>query len=215
MTGAEGAEPASDAAAQPGTGDSEAADRAWVRVATPLTPPALRAFITDVERLLRINPMLEVETLEELSEGHYRIRGLNLATGLRLDTRVRVTARETGFALAYETGLKRQTIVEVEAEGAGSALRITDDYTGTPEVERRARLAEVDTSLSQWGAALHEYLRRHARWSRLAPWAWYMRRVWLPLKPSQRRIVYILWVVTLFELATLVAVLAVWSVARK
>jgi len=213
MTGADGGRPA-PGADHGGTNGPEAEDKAWVRVTTPLSPPALCHFIADIERLLRINPMLEVESFQHLGGGHYCVRTLNLSTGMRLETTLHATAGEGRVELVYAQGLKRRTLIEVEADGAGSALRITDDYSGTPEAERRARLGEVDRSLTPWGRALHDYLRAYARWSSFAPWTWYMRRVWLPLKPSARRIVYVLWIVALFEMATLLVVLLVWWGAR-
>ena len=57
----------------------------------------------------------------------------------------------------------------------------------------------MDKSLIQWGHALHRYLRQWKRWSGVAPWRWYMRRVWQPMRPMARRIVFLLIMVTALE----------------
>jgi hypothetical protein len=78
---------------------------------------------------------------------------------------------------------------------------IVDDYEGLPEAERAARLAEVDKSLLAWGRALRKYFLRLARWSWVPGWRWYLRRVWIPMRPMARRIVWLIWIVTLLEFA--------------
>ena len=73
--------------------------------------------------------------------------------------------------------------------------------------ERRARAGEIDLSLNAWGRALHSYFGAWARWRWLGPWRWYMRRVWQPMKPSARRIVWMIWVISAFELFAIVVLL--------
>ncbi|MES9902269.1 MAG: hypothetical protein ABW168_06250 [Sedimenticola sp.] len=53
----------------------------------------------------------------------------------------------------------------------------------------------------KWGEDLQAYLVHWNRWSGFAPWRWYMRRIWLPMKPSARRITYILLWISLVEVA--------------
>jgi hypothetical protein len=99
------------------------------------------------------------------------------------------------------------------AEGRAHLL-VTDVYGGASEAERRARAHEVDLSLNAWGRALHDYLRAWARWKWLPPWRWYMRRLWQPMTPSARRIVWMIWVVSAFEVAGLVVLVAIWLAIR-
>lgn len=192
--------------AQPG-GD----DAAWVRVVTPLSPEALGAFIQDAERLLRINSMYEFQEWQEQGAGRFFMRGRNHANGRTFETALRIELREDGTRIVYESGLKTATEFRVEAPGPSeigpngqplgrSVLVVTDDYSGTPEAERRAREAEVDKSLVWWGHDLHRYLHQWARWSRFAPWRWYMTRVWQPMKPTARRIAFMLIALTAFEI---------------
>jgi hypothetical protein len=104
--------------------------------------------------------------------------------------------------------------VKPAAGEIGSLLVVTDVYEGGTAAERRARGGEVDLSLNAWGRALHDYLRLWSRWSWLGPWRWYMRRAWQPMTPSARRIVWMIWVVSAFEVAALAALLAIWLALR-
>ena len=200
------------AAQQPGphhTAQHE--DAAWVRIATPLAAADLRLFLDDIERLYRVNPLLELSAFEATGGGTYRLAAHNLSNGRDIEVALAVTPRETGIDVRYSGGLKTATSFSVESAAGegGSHLVVTDVYEGGTEAERRARAGEVDLSLNAWGRALHDYLRAWTRWSWLAPWRWYMRRVWQPMTPSARRIVWMIWVVSAFEVAALAALLAI------
>jgi len=106
----------------------------------------------------------------------------------------------------YDRGVKRSTRFEIGAAAGGSRLRITDDYSGAAETDT----AEVDRSLHAWGVALREYLLREQRWGWCAPWRWYMRRVWVPMKPAARRITFIILLVTLAEIVLFALVMAIY-----
>jgi hypothetical protein len=84
------------------------------------------------------------------------------------------------------------------------------DGLGTPAAEREARTDEVDQSLVQWGHDLHRYLARWNRWSRYAPWRWYMTRVWQPMTPMARRVVFLLIVITAMEFAAFLMVMTIF-----
>jgi hypothetical protein len=191
------------------------ADRAWVRIATGLSPAALIAFCQDAERLLRINSMYEFEQWRPEGEGHFFMQVRNLSNGHNFATQIRVEPRADGIRITYANGLKTATEFRAEPAGAddklatdGSAvLIVSDDYSGTPEAERQARASEIDKSLVWWGHDLHRYLRHWARWSSFGPWRWYMCRVWQPMKPKARRIAFMLIAITVFEL--LVGALAI------
>jgi hypothetical protein len=77
------------------------------------------------------------------------------------------------------------------------------------------RAGEVDLSLNAWGRRLHDYLKQWARWHRVAPWRWYIRRVWQPMKPSARRIVWRIWMVSAFEALAASLLLVIWLVVRQ
>jgi hypothetical protein len=181
-----------------------------VAVDTPLGAGDLRAFVDDVERLLRINPLLEFASFREIGPLRHRFSARNLSNGRDVDVEISVARRETELEIRYSNGLKSATVVRIEALESGSRLVITDFYGEATAEERQARLDEVDRSLNAWGRALHAYLRRWARWRWLAPWRWYMTRVWQPMTPSARRIVFLLLAVSVFEVATLALVALVW-----
>lgn len=186
-------------------------DASWVIVDTPLSLPALREFCADVERLLRINPYLEFQRWQRTgADGiHTSFRNLSNQQMVVADLRVERES-DDAFSLVYREGIKVRTRFVLEPAGAGSRLTITDDYAGLPLAEREERLHEVDRSLTAWGWALQEYLRRERRWSRYAPWRWYMRRLWLPMTPRARRITYMLVVLTAAELALVLLVATIY-----
>jgi hypothetical protein len=194
------------------------ADKAWVRIATGLALTTLVELCRDAERLLRINSMYEFEEWRPEGDGRFFMRVRNLSNGRTIETPLRVEPLSDGVRIVYRVGLKTATEFRVEppagdglndgaGAGRGAVLVVTDDYSGTPEAERRARAGEIDRSLVWWGHDLHRYLRRWARWSGFGPWRWYMLRVWQPMKPKARRIAFMLIAITVFEFA--VGILAV------
>ena len=185
-----------------------AADAAWVKIETPLSAPALAEFCRDIERLYRINPYLEFKSWQTLPAGHYRAQLKNLSIGREIDLDMSVH-RESAceFAAHYASGIKNSTRFTISAAPGGSTLLIVDDYSGaTPD----QNTDEVDRSLHAWGVALREYLDREQRWGWCAPWRWYMRRVWVPMKPAARRITFIILLVTLAEIALFALVMAIY-----
>jgi hypothetical protein len=193
-----------------------ARDASWVVVDTQLSLPALREFCADIERLLRINPYLEFQRLQRTGADriHASFRNLSNHQMLALDLRIERES-DDAFALVYCAGIKARTRFVLEPSGAGSRLTITDDYAGLPLEERKQRLHEVDKSLTAWGWALHEYLRREQRWGRYASWRWYMRRLWLPMTPRARRITYMLMLLTAAELVLILLVATIYWIELK
>lgn len=187
-----------------------------MEISTALSVADLRSFLDDIERLYRINPLLEISDFEATGRGNYRLAARNLSNGRDIEVALAVTPRESGIDVRYSHGLKTATSFSVKpaAGEGGSHLVVTDVYEGSTEAERRARAGEVDLSLNAWGRALHDYLRAWTRWSWLAPWRWYMRRAWQPMTPSARRIVWMIWVVSAFEVAALAGLLAIWLSLR-
>lgn len=196
------------AQAQPAANALAGNNAAWVTIETPLAADALAAFCSDLEQVYRINPYLEFSAWHELAPDTWRAAYRNLSNGADIDVKLTLTRSSAcEFALSYSCGIKRRTRFSIQPAVAGSTLTIVDDYD---EVSSERAESEVDRSLHAWGAALHEYLKRHARWQWCAPWRWFMRRVWTPMKPAARRITTIILLITLAEVALFALVMAIW-----
>jgi hypothetical protein len=190
-------------------------DAAWVIVDTTLPPARLAEFCRDLERLYRINPYLEFRYWRLAPHGAADAAWRNHSNGR--DFELRLTpgpGSPESLAVYYDRGIKQSTRFEITPAPGGSRLKITDIYpaetsTGAPDT------AEVDRSLHAWGVALRDYLRRDARWGRFAIWRWYMRRMWLPMKPAARRITFVILLVTLAELALFALVMAIYWIERR
>lgn len=182
-------------------------DAAWVVIDTPLDPDALADFCRDLERLYRINPYFEFRTWHRLGPDAFAAAFRNLSNLREFDLKL-VCERHSprDFVVHYSPGVRRSTRFEIEPAADGSRLRITDDYSGAVSPDT----AEVDRSLHAWGVALREYLLRERRWGWCAPWRWYMRRVWVPMKPAARRITFVILLITLAEIALIALVMAIY-----
>jgi len=189
---------------------AEAADRAWVAIPLDIAPDQVLNFCSDIERLFRINSGYEVLEWRDEGSGRHVMRLRNLIGDRYWATSVGIERVPDGFRAVYAEGLKASTEFGVSTASDGrTILTITDDYTALPEAEKRARIDEVDRSLTTWGRDIQRYLANWMKWSRVAPYRWYMRRVWLPMKPAGRRIAYILIVIGVFEaVAGLLALIA-------
>ena len=191
------------------------ADAAWVVIETPLLPGDLAAFCRDLERLYRINPYLEFRCWRSIAPDRIaaEFRNLSIRREFKLELALVVDrTAATEFTVHYSTGIKRSTRFGIEPSATGSRLKITDDYSGAPA---GVDTGEVDRSLQAWGVALREYLLRDQRWGWCAPWRWYMRRVWVPMKPSARRITYIILLITLAEMALIALVMAIYWIEYR
>lgn len=189
-------------------------DAAWASIQTPLDPQALQVFCLDIERLFRINPYLEFKTWEQRDENQYHFSGRNLSQepALEFELDLKVEPTPNGLIIHYAQGLKNSTTLLIEPADTGSKLTITEDYSGSTEAERKARLQEVDKSLTHWAGDLQSFLITWHRWSRLSLWRWYMRRIWQPLKPTGRRIVYMVIWISVVEVALIALGAAIyWS----
>jgi hypothetical protein len=191
-------------------------DKAWVVISTSLRQAELRRFCHDLERLFRINPYLEFKLWRVQTPGHIHTEFHNLSNlqDYALDLEV-VAESEDVFLVRYAQGIKALTRFEIQAQSAGATLTITDDYSHLPQDERVRRAHEVDRSLPAWGQALFEYLRRQRRYGWIAPWRWYMRKVWVPMKPSARRIVWMLYLITAVELAAVLLIALIWWLEHR
>jgi len=182
---------------------STAEDAAWASTNTPLTVDALKDFCTDIERLFRINPMLEFERWDSTSGDHFIFAGRNISQQQPFDFEFELSASklDDGVRIDYDKGIKSSTTFTIEPAPQGSKLTITDRYERLPAEQRSAHMLEVDKSLVIWAQYLQQYLINWQRWSRIGLWRWYMGRVWQPMKPAGRRITYILLWITVVEFA--------------
>lgn len=185
-------------------------DAAWVSLPTPLTLPALQELCGDIEVLFRLNPFYYFKSWTKIGAANYALEFENQSNQTNVAVNIRVTAAADGFTVNYDQGLKKRTVFRLEAMADGSKLTVTDDYEGIPEPERAQRLLEVDRSLQAWGEALRLYFIRQKRWAWMPGWRWYMRRVWIPMKPSARRIVWMLYLITAAEFALFVLLILIW-----
>lgn len=178
-------------------------DSAWAAVNTPLSVDELIAFCQDIERLFRINPLLEFHDWQTLGDNRYRmaVKNSSQEPAFELDVEMQVTQHDNEITIDYACGIKKQTRLRFEPSEFGSRLTLIDDYDSLSETERSTRIQEVDKSLVTWADYLQRYLILWKKWSGHAWWRWYMKRVWQPMKPSGRRITYMLLWISLVEIA--------------
>ena len=194
----------------------DSADAAWVSLVVPLPPAGVTQQWRDVEAMLRLNPYYYFKSWTPTGPMSYRAEFENQSNQTQ-NTLVIETREGPGseLTLRYDRGLKRRTVFSVEAVMGGSRLTITDDYEGVPETERQQRLPEVDKSLKAWGESLRVYFVRLKRCSWLPGWYWYIRRLWIPMKPSARRIVWWIYLITVAEFFFFLFVLLIFTIEQR
>ncbi len=191
-------------------------DAAWVTVPLPQNAEELARHCRDVEALFRVNPYLYFSVWRQTGPSSYHAEFENQSNQQKVAVDFDVTAGPgSGLTVNYANGLKKRTIFAIEPAAKGSRLTITDDYEGLSAEERAARTAEADKSLHAWGVALRAYFLRQKRWSWLPGWRWYIRRVWVPMKPSARRIVWLLYLITVVEFFFFLFVLLIYLIERQ
>jgi len=192
-------------------------DAAWASINTPLSVNDLTVFCHDIERLYRINPMLEFQHFKSLGEQRYAYAGRNTSqeTPFDFDYTFTVTELPDGLQIDYDQGIKSRTLFKIEPVSSGSKLTITDYYERLPVDEREQHLQEVDKSLVIWANYLQRFLITWSRWSRFGLWRWYMRRIWQPMKPTARRITYILLWISVVEVALIALGVAIYFVEYR
>lgn len=187
---------------EPASGDA-VEDIAWASIVTPLSEAQLHDFCGDIQRLYRINPFLEFSDWRDLGNGKHTLslRNSSQIPAFDLACDLSVEQQANGFLVTYSQGLKKSSLFKIESDAAGSKLTITESYNGVSPEEKTRRLGEVDKSLIKWAGDIQLFTVLWHRWSWLAPWRWYMRRIWQPVKPSSRRIIYMLLWISLAEAA--------------
>ena len=197
--------------------DTAKEDRARAETPVPINADAMFEFISDIERLLRMNPHIEIETWQTMPDG-MRFAALNETTGRRIDTAVRVeTARDKRtIVLSYAAGLKQATTLTVEdGDGHGCRLIVTEHYPVIDDTQD-PRVVEVDRSLIPWVSAIRRHLLGRQRWGWLPGWRWWHEQFLPGMAPRQRRIVrMIIWVSVLEFVAFLLVAAIFWAEQRR
>jgi hypothetical protein len=185
-------------------------------VPAPLPPDAVALLCRDVEAIFRLNPYYYFKTWRQTGPATWFAEFENQSNQTQNALTIEASQGPgPGITVHYDHGIKKRTVFTVEPVSPGSRLTVTDDYEGIPETEREQRLAEVDKSLKAWGETLRIYFVRQKRWSWLPGWRWYIRRMWIPMKPSARRIVWWLYLITVAEFFFFLFVLLIYTVERQ
>lgn len=180
---------------------------AWVGIELPLAPQQALDYVRNIERLLRLNPHLDIDRFAGEAEGRYRLEGLNEMNGLAVSCGLTLQdGGADGFSLRYDSGLKLATEVKAAARGGGTLLTVRETYR---QPENEAQLAEVDRSLTPWGIAVRRHFLGLARWGRLPGYRWWRERIWLSMRPRERRIVRLIAWITALEFVVFLLVLAI------
>ena len=192
----------------------DSGEAAWVKVPAPQPPAELAALCRDVEVLFRLNPYDTFSAWEAAGPDAFDVALNNTSNDRPLETRLEVTRESAdAFTVAYSQGLKKRTHFQIEPFEDGSRLVVVDVYESSPETEQR--LAEVDKSLPAWGESLRTYFRRQRRYGRLPGWRWYIRRLWIPMNPSARRVVWFIYLITVAEFFFFLFVLLIYVIEHN
>jgi hypothetical protein len=177
----------------------DSTDAAWVSVPARQSVESLTRLCEDIEAIVRVNPYYVYnKKWRQTSEHCYETDYNNLSNDQQVHQTLCVDRESpTRWVIRYEGGLKTRTVLEIEPTEFGSKLTITDDYEGIGEAERKSRQHEVDKSLKAWGQGLYAYFLKWRRFSWIPGWKWYTRKIWIPMKPSARRITYMLLMIEL------------------
>ncbi|MCX7156956.1 MAG: hypothetical protein NTW45_11020 [Rhodocyclales bacterium] len=191
-------------------------DLARAETQVPIDADAMFEFASDIERLLRLNPHLDIETWQRMPDG-MRFVAQNETTGQRIETAVRVeTMRATrNIVLSYADGLKRATTLAVESgDGQGCRLVVTEHYPSIEDAQD-PRVAEVDRSLIPWVNAIRRHLLDRKRWGWLPGWRWWHEGFMAGMAPRQRRIVRMIIWISVLEFVVFLFVAAIFWLERQ
>lgn len=187
-------------------------DSAWVSIPLPQTHAELSGLIENIETLFRVNPYLTFSQWTQTDTTHYYAQWVNESNQQTLATSLTLTIESRDqFSVHYDQGIKRRTVFTLEDKPQGSLLTLTDDYQDAAPADTQTVEQQVDKSLQAWGIAIQTYFIRRKRWSWLPGWCWYMRRMWVPMKPSGRRIAWLLFLFTVVEFAFFLFVLLIYA----
>lgn len=182
----------------------EADDAVWAAFNTTMSVEQLTRFVKkDVELLFRVNPYIEYDEFKQTSDRQFHMVGKNISQeeAFQFDETFDCEELDNGVRVSYQGGLKDTTTFLVEPAETGSKLTISDEYRKLDVAEKEARLGEVDQSIVNWAKDLQVFILNWQRWGKIWPYRWYMSKVWKKLKPTGRRIAYMLIWITVFEIA--------------
>jgi len=193
-------------------------DAAWAKADIPLSPQDSFIFLSDVERLFRLNPHLEISDWRQdpAMPRSWQLGALNETNGCRYEVKMRMedVGDNRGITLVYDRGLKASTEFGIEPTGSGSSLTITEHYHPVKDQEDE-RLKEVDRSLVPWLAAIRAHISGLARYGWMPGYRWWAGHFMLGMQPRQRRIVRMIIWVSLFEFIVFLFVAAIFWLERQ
>ena len=184
--------------------DEAQKNTAWVTIAISVAPDRLFDFLQNTERLLRLNPYLDIKEWKEISAGQrFHLKALNEMNGVTYDHAITIESTQPGASifLSYSQGLKRATEITLQSDpdASGSILTLRDHYHEPTGENQAEQLKEVDHGLTHWAASIRQYLLGWERWNWFWPYRWYKGRFWLNMRPTHRRISRLLIWVTVLE----------------
>jgi len=202
------------AASAANTWGSDAGDQARAETDVPFGADDLFDFISDIERLFRLNPHLEIETWQVVPGG-FHLTAKNEMNECRVDTAAHIVLERQArsITIRYETGLKRLTTLAVAPYGTGSRLVAVDHYPVIAD-SQDPRVAEVDRSLVPWIASIRRHLVQRARWGGMPGWRWWNEGFMPGMPPRQRRIVRMIIWVSVLEFVVFLFVAAIYWLER-
>ena len=199
---------------------AEGDDYARFEIETPFAARWLLDFFADPLRLLRINPFLTLHAVERIAPDRLRLRGRNDALERDFEVTARIERLPDGWRLLWDGWLKNETRFIVRppttattadaTDTPGARIILIDDYSATPEAERRQRLDEVDTSTAAWAQHIHAWLHGLHRYRWLPGHRWFMTGPWLNMKPAARRISKWVAFITIAEFVFFLMVFAIF-----
>ncbi|KAF0167059.1 MAG: hypothetical protein FD157_221 [Rhodocyclaceae bacterium] len=196
--------------------DSTREDCARAETQVPIDADAMFEFVSDIERLLRLNPHLDIEAWQRIPDG-MRLVAQNETTGRRIETGVRIetTPATRNIVLSYSDGLKRATTLAVEGgNGQGCRLVVTEHYPFIEDTQD-PRVAEVDRSLIPWVNAIRRHLLDRKRWGWLPGWRGWHEGFMAGMAPRQRRIVRMIIWISVLEFVVFLFVAAIFWLERR
>ena len=187
----------------------------WVTLEIATPPAALFEYLKNFERLFRLNPYLDIKQWVEREGGkRFQLEALNEMNGVTysLDIDVESIQASTYFLLRYSQGLKETLEITIQAasDQHKSILTLREHYHQTTQEQREQQLQEIDHSLIPWGKSIRLYILGLQRWAWFWPYRWYHEKVWLPMRPTHRRISRMLIWVTLLEFVVFLFVFIIY-----
>lgn len=191
----------------------DSGDAAWVSVTTTLPVEQVRQICADIEVIMRLNPYYFFDSWQQQGDS-YEVKYRNQSNNQEIQQSFTVNSDTNELEVIYENSIKNKTVLRIERRDNGTQLTLIDDYSHLGAQEREQRSHEADKSLQAWGESIYTYFERLTKWSWIPGWRTYMRRVWIPMKPSARRVVWFLYLITLAEFAFFLLILAIWVVEQ-